>query len=434
MMKADRSSSESGGRSSPPPRPVVAVVDCYSTGQFFPERLARRGFDCVHVISSATEREHYMTFAARLPLLATIVHGDDIGQTMAALGPYAPCLVLPGFEAGVELADALSEGLGLPTNGTALSAARRNKFLMKEALRARGLRTVDYYRGSSLDDLLSWAEATAEWPYVIKPLKGAGTDGVHFCSTPEDIAKWRGTIIDRSDASGGPNTEVLLEQRVKGVEFIMDTVSCHGQHFLTDFWQYRKVLSAASSPAYDFAMLQPYPGPEWNEDLRYLFGCLDALGIKNGPAHSELMLTADGIVLIETGARCAGASLSPDMMDECIGHNQVDLTLDCYFDPVGFCRRMATPYQLKKTVMLKLLISHQVGRVRAVPGLEMIRRLPSFYGADVALPGSSITLTVDMETSPGKVALVHENSDVVDEDYAVIRALEKEGLFEVETP
>src|SRR5262249_53292507 len=58
--------------------------------------------------------------------------------------------VVAGSERGVSLADALSEALGVATNGTALSAARRDKFVMIETVRARGLRAPAQLRSATL--------------------------------------------------------------------------------------------------------------------------------------------------------------------------------------------------------------------------------------------------------------------------------------------
>ncbi len=45
---------------------------------------------------------------------------------------------MAGTETGVELADQLSELLGLRSNGTSLSEERRNKYAMGEAVRRAG--------------------------------------------------------------------------------------------------------------------------------------------------------------------------------------------------------------------------------------------------------------------------------------------------------
>ncbi|RHY05935.1 hypothetical protein DYB36_009138 [Aphanomyces astaci] len=60
---------------------------------------------------------------------------------------------LAGAEPGVRLADSLSEALGVRTNGSAGSAARRNKFVMGETIRKAGLRAVKQCRA------MTWADA-----------------------------------------------------------------------------------------------------------------------------------------------------------------------------------------------------------------------------------------------------------------------------------
>jgi biotin carboxylase len=58
---------------------------------------------------------------------------------------------------------------------------------------------------------------------------------------------------------------------------------------------------------------------------------LDALGIRFGPAHTELMLTKEGPLLIEIGARLDGSD-APIIGERAYGINQIHLTADCYLD------------------------------------------------------------------------------------------------------
>lgn len=40
-------------------------------------------------------------------------------------------------------------------------------------------------------------------------------------------------------------------------------------------------------------------------------------------------------------------------------------------------------------------------------------------------------MSIDLTSSPGYIFLVHENSEIVQQDYQTIRKLEKNGLYEV---
>lgn len=218
----------------------------------------------------------------------------------------------------------------------------------------------------------------------MKPVEDAGTEGVHFCN------------------------------------------SFKGLHYITDHWQYRKILVENSFPIYDYARLMPHPSENNHELAKYDFGVLDALGFQNGPAHAEIMLTDTGPVLIEVGARVMGASMPPEIVSECIGHNQLDLTLDCFLNHKHFLKQVERPYKIVKHCMMKFLISNMACRVKAVPGKEIIEKLPSARVIRIPVnPGDSIPKTVDLFTSPGEIILVNSNPSVLEADYSRICELEK---------
>src|SRR5262249_15389816 len=69
---------------------------------------------------------------------------------------------------------------------------------------------------------------------------------------------------------------------------------------------------------------------QW-QDSGYVRDVLTALGIRYGPAHTEVMLTAAGPCLIETGARLNGAD-APELCRDCTGQDQVALTVEACLD------------------------------------------------------------------------------------------------------
>ena len=64
---------------------------------------------------------------------------------------------------------------------------------------------------------------------------------------------------------------------------------------------------------------------------------LDALEITHGPGHAEVKFVNGEPCLVEIGSRCHGGSGSNIcILDECIGYNQVQLTIDSYLDVEKF--------------------------------------------------------------------------------------------------
>lgn len=64
---------------------------------------------------------------------------------------------------------------------------------------------------------------------------------------------------------------------------------------------------------------------------------VDALGIQNGPAHGEVKFCREAPVLIEVGARCHGGEGAwIPIANQCVGYNQVDVTIDAFLDIEAF--------------------------------------------------------------------------------------------------
>lgn len=115
-----------------------------------------------------------------------------------------------------------------------------------------------------------------------------------------------------------------------------------------------------------------YDGGELVEDfgemteaaLDYVFSVLDALKIELGPAHTEVMLTEDGPVLIECGARPMGATYPQQLLRDALGYTQLEMSLTAYLEPQRFLQSIDQPYKLHKYFYIKCLISSREGKYR----------------------------------------------------------------------
>jgi hypothetical protein len=409
------------------------IVDAYSTGAALAPRFHAAGIATLHVQSRPDPPPFYARSFRAHDFVDNVVHaGDgDLSATLAALAPHAIDFVVAGAEIGVPLADALAERLGLPGNGTALSHARRDKHAMAEAVRAAGLNAVQQLRTGSAQEAIAWAAARGDWPVVVKPLDSAGTEGVAFCQDAEEIAAAFERSVGRPNALGGANAELLVQEELRGTQYFTDSISWDGVHHVSEVWRSRKRLVHGTCEMYDYEDLLEPRGPEQDEVAAYVRGVLDALGIRYGAAHTELVTTARGPVLIECGARMQGTILDR-VVDRCTP-SHVTVTVDAYLDPASVARRAADPQPLRERARVVTLISQHEGRIAAVRHDEL-ERLPSYAGAVALLsPGDRIARTFDLFTSPGTVYLVAPDVDRLAEDYARLRELEATGrLFEVE--
>jgi biotin carboxylase len=412
------------------PLQVCAIVDAYSTGKYLAATFRQKGFESIHIKTTLKSPPIQDPSYLETDFIETIEDDGNLDRTLAALSKYEVICLLPGWEAAVEVADLLSERLGLPSNGTELSAARRDKYKMTETIKKSGLRSVEHFQSDKLEKILEWVNIMGKYPVVVKPPKSAATDGVKICYAADEVAEAFKAIVGTTNLTGIENQEVLVQSYLQGTEFLIDSVSYAGEHRITEIWQSRKKYQSGAH-IYDLEELLPYEGEKQSLLIDYICRVLDALGIKYGPAHSEVMLTADGPVLIEVGARLHGG-IDPTPVAKSLGYNHVTATVDAYLDPQAFLRQSQLPYRRKKYVFWVALISELSGTIQAIPGLKEIAKLPSFSSMSINVkPGDLIQKTADLFSSPGGIYLVHEDRNIIEKDYQQIRQLEREEFYQL---
>jgi biotin carboxylase/SAM-dependent methyltransferase len=424
-------------------RPVALVVDGYSTGQFYPDALKAKGLMPVHVSSGAEKNspglKEYVSHAAdmlRADYEILFHDWENLEDLTRCLIELKPAYVMAGCEIGVELTDILAGALGLPGNGTFLSPARRDKLLMHQTLASRGLPHLASLATDEFEAALSFAEGLGSWPVVLKPLRSAATEGVKLCRTPDELRTAFEALIGSVTYFGEKNARALIQECAVGREFAVNTVSRESQHALSDLWEYRKIATPGGAPLYDRTMLVRELADEHLAVVEYARNVLDALGIRFGPAHVEVMLTERGPVLIEVGARPMGGGFPPDLLVESLGHTQVQWAVDSYADAPAFADHLAKPYQPMRSLWVKSLISTREGAIRSIPGITLATRLPSARRGNFleALSTGHLPRTVDLVTNSAHIFLCHADEAVVEADWSTLRELEVEAqnhLFEL---
>ncbi len=368
------------------------------------------------------------------PYDVDIVHRGDLHKTLARLLPFHPVAVVAGTEPGVELADALSEALhpltGAPTNGTALSHARRDKYLMIERIKQQGLRGARQILVDDEDHLRHWHNEVGRM-VVLKPLRSAGNDGVTWCRSPEDAVQAFRQLNGRKNVLSQCNDGVVAQECLVGTEYIVNTVSRDGSHHVCDIWETYRINANGVPDLLVAWRLLPARGETRDELVVYACAVLDALGIRHGAGHAEIKMTPDGPCLVEVGARIAGGTL-PEGARLATGRSQVEWTVDAYVRPEQFIRNSGRPYRLRQHVAGAAMVAPRSGTLISYQSLEAIKELDSFHDMRVRVgPGEQLPLTTNDLTYPIFVRLVHEVGEVVARDLWTLRYLDGVSFYEL---
>ncbi|MFZ3560662.1 ATP-grasp domain-containing protein [Streptomyces sp. BH055] len=407
----------------------IAIVDAYASVGELVREFRERGCSVVRVQSTREVPFVYRSAAfAPEDFIDDIVHDGDLDATLEALVAHAPTAVVAGGEVGVEFADLLAERLGLPGNGTALSAARRDKHTMIETVRAAGLHAARQLRVSDAAELADWHRGIGG-RVVVKPPRSSGGQGVHFCDTPEQSAAAYRALNRAADVFSQTNQGAVAQEYLPGTEYMVNTVSRDGRHHLCDIWRTARISANGIVDLCDALTLIDSASREADPLREYAFSVLDALGIRHGPAHVEIRLTPEGPSLVEVGARIAGGGI-PAAAALGAGEAQLEWTVDAYLDPERFHERAGTPYEVRRYCAIVGMISPVRGVLGGYRGIEEIERLESFHAlATLVAPGQVIVPTVDDLTYPVLVTLVHELEEVVHRDLNTIRHLDGAAFY-----
>ena len=418
----------------------AAVVDPFSSGALYPAELARRGCAAVAVHSSRHVASHIRATARPRDFLEVIEHDGDLERTLRRLRARDVAFVLAGCETGVELADTLAEALGLPGNGTARSRARRHKPLMAEAACRAGARVPRQRASSDVADLLAWVESGPGWPVVAKPPHSLASESVRPCTGPAQLRRAFAAIHGRRNQTGLVNDEVLVQELIDGTQYAIDTVSRDGAHLLAGVWRYHRPARRELLDWSDEESGHAAYAAIGSDGKRILGGdeevagrlfdfvsiVLDALAIRHGPAHCEVMTTPQGPVLLEIGARLHGGTRTPLISRACTGSSQIDRAVEALFEPDRFAEARRRPYALRRHGAMVYLTPWRHGSFGGFRRLDEVQALPSFQEAfELLRPGDPVTGVV------GLVSLVHGDRATLERDVERVYALEREGLYEL---
>ena len=422
---------------SPPELTVVCAP--YGTGAHYANELYRQG----RRVAAVTRPAELLPSHYRHPLepgLYERVFYDISPATISALREAGARHVFAGTEIGVEDADALAEALGLPGNRASTSRLRRDKGLMAVAAAEAGLLVPRGLVTGSLNDARRWVQRLGR-KYVVKPVDSAGSEGVTICSTPGELdAAWQ-RLHRVENAMGGANVVLQLQEYLEGEQYAVNSVTISPtdprgkpRHLITETHRDRRIGDKdsprpAAGPAhlYDRYDLLPPDAPLTHALTQCVERLLDALDVRHGPVHTELILTADGPVPIDVGCRPMG-SYDPISMRDATGTDHVrDAVTAALTGELPHIDRSRIPLLHVSTISL-------ISPTRCTLDERLLRQmlaLPTVAGHVGKLePGRTFEKTVDALTVPGRITMISASQEDIDHDYQTIwKEIEPGGLY-----
>jgi len=411
---------------------AIVIVDAYSTGRYIAPAFVGRGYPCIHVDTSMQLPTFLKeSFEECFFLENIIMDQSGIAGIVKHLQKYNIKAVIAGSEMGVNVTDQIADQLNVPKNDIQYSINRRDKFMMIDALHKAGVSHIPQFKSSNVEQILNWYTTSKLKKVILKPVMAALSEGVSICYNEQEIRHVFQIVFGKRNVTGQTNDAMVIQQFHEGKEYIVNSVSCNGDHFITDIWLgVGGLKDKISTDQYAVQLFRNDP----NFDIlsSYTKQVLNALRIRHGAAHSEIKLTSQGPKLIETGARLAGG-LDFSLMEEAQGYSQLSLMINATISPQMF-KKYCHIYDAmpQKHVRFVYLCSYIEGRIFKEPDLKPMLSLQSIHSIIFILkPGEYLKKTNESFGRPGFVFMFAEDEQQLENDYQALRLYEEKMYLDM---
>ena len=214
-----------------------------------------------------------------------------------------------------------AEVCGLPgiTMDTAIKSTDKGEMI--KAFAEHGVEHPWFYIASDENEFNA-VKPDVAFPCIMKPTDNSGSRGVVLCNDLAELEKEYS--YTRASSRGGA---VIIEEYMRGSEVSVEVITVNGEpHVL----QVTDKLTTGAPHFVEMGHSQPSRLPAADvEKIRDLARrAVKAVGIENGPAHVEIMLTETGPKMVELGARMGGDCITTHLVPLSTGIDMIRATIE----------------------------------------------------------------------------------------------------------
>ena len=162
-----------------------------------------------------------------------------------------------------------------------------------------------------------------EYPCILKPLDNSGSRGVMLVKEENDLDQSFEYSKGSSRGAG-----VIIEEYMQGSEVSVEVMAWDGEiHILA-------ITDKLTTGAPHFVEMGHSQQSGLSEDIKNQIKevatkAVKSVGIENGPAHVEIMVTEKGPKMIELGARMGGDCITTHLVPLSTGIDMIECTIRC---------------------------------------------------------------------------------------------------------
>lgn len=165
-------------------------------------------------------------------------------------------------------------------------------------------------------------KGSCTFPLITKPTDNSGSRGVMLVHNEDELEK----ALNYS-SENGRRGDVIIEEYMEGPEVSVEIMVSHGVPYVL---QITDKLTTGAPHFVEMGHSQPsrLPSEAQSAICDLASRAVLSVGIENGPAHVEIILTKDGPKMVELGARMGGDCITTHLVPLSTGIDMVGNTIN----------------------------------------------------------------------------------------------------------
>lgn len=262
--------------------------------------------------------------------------------------------------------------------------------------------------GKSIDDIVD----KIVYPLIIKPTDNSGSRGVVLVHNKEELYDAISYSIEESREGN-----VILEEYMVGPEVSVEVIVLDGEpHIL----QITDKLTTGAPHFVEMGHSQPSRlSEEIQNEIRILASkACKAVGIVNGPAHAEIIVTENGPKMVEIGARMGGDSITTHLVPLSTGVDMTKATIQ-----IACGQTPDIDKKINKASAIRFFNVSE-GEIISISGVEEAKKIPGVK--EIIFTKKVGDIVGDITSSNDRVASVITQADTPENAISICeKALQK---------
>ena len=255
---------------------------------------------------------------------------------------------------------------------TALKAT--NKAEMRKALKENNVPVPMFFQVNTKEEFYNAVQKIKDVGYrcIVKPVDNSGSRGIDLLNNFEQETLDRAYEYSKQSSRSG---NLMVEEFMEGAEVSVETLSINGECHVI---QITDKITTGAPYFVEMGHSQPSQLPKIIKEQisQVAIAANKAIGIKNGPSHTEIKVTKDGPKIVELGARLGGDNITTHLTPLSTG---VDMVEACINIALGMPAVIEKKYDKGSAIKY---FSTVEGTIKSINGTEDAKNIPGVKEVD----------------------------------------------------